>query len=104
MAPEPSQEKPIALELPSPPPPRSAEPLPVPMDLQFERAELSDSDNGRRCAACKQTIPAQYYHAAGQVGCPACADRIQAGQQAPPALSLVKSARYGGGAAFGGFI
>jgi hypothetical protein len=36
------------------------------------------------------------------VVCESCAQRIQSGQQAPPALSLARAALYGGGAALAG--
>lgn len=56
------------------------------------------------CVACKAGITEQYFHAQGQVVCPACAVRIEAFQQTPPAISLVKSAMYGSAAAFAGFL
>jgi len=82
---------------------------PNPQDLQFQHAEPLPSANapagsGKRCVACKQPIANTYYHAQGQVVCPLCADRIQSGQQAPPALSLARAALYGAGAALGGCL
>src|SRR5689334_11682679 len=83
-------------------------PVPAPANLQFQTAEpLSGSASlaaSQYCVACRAAIAAQYYHAQGQVVCPACAGRIQAGQQPPPPLSLVRAALYGGGAALGGCI
>jgi hypothetical protein len=38
------------------------------------------------------------------VVCPSCAQRIQSGQQAAPAVSLMRAALYGGGAALGGCL
>ena len=78
---------------------------PVPGDLQFERAEPlpgPDAASGPQCVACKQAIAKTYYHAQGMMVCESCAQRIQSGQQAPPALSLARAALYGGGAALAG--
>ena len=82
---------------------------PSPQDLQFQHAEplaetsvASGSSSSRTCVACKQPCGDTYYHAQGQVVCPPCAYRIQNGQQAPPPLSLIRAALYGGGAALGG--
>jgi hypothetical protein len=81
---------------------------PIPQDLQFERAEpLPEnipSPNARRCVVCKSGIGPSYFHAQGQVVCPACAEKIQAGQQAPPAVSLGRAVLYGLGAALAGAI
>ena len=73
-------------------------------DLQFQSAEPIAGQAGSqiavtRCAACKQPVIGQYFHAAGQVVCPGCALRIQSGQQAPPAISLLPAVLYGAGAA-----
>ena len=77
---------------------------PLPHDLQFEHAEplpgeTAPAPSGRSCVACKQPIAHTYYHAQGQVVCPSCAERIQSGQQAAPALSLARAALYGAGLA-----
>ncbi len=82
---------------------------PAPHELQFEHAEVlptegASSPFGRLCVACKQPTGATYFHAQGQVVCPGCATRIQAGQQAPPPLSLARALLYGAGAALGGCI
>ncbi len=82
---------------------------PLPQDLQFEHAEpLPSADapatSGKGCVACKRPIAGTYYHAQGQVVCPSCADRIQSGQQAPPALSLARAALYGAGAGLAGAL
>ena len=77
----------------------------APQNLQFERAEpLPDAAdaNAQRCIPCTAPIGATYFHAQGQVVCPACAERIQSGQQAPPALSLGRATLYGIGAALAG--
>jgi uncharacterized paraquat-inducible protein A len=89
------------------PPPQG--PLPAPTELQFQRAEPVAAENAlqistQRCVACQQLITGPYYHAQGQVVCPTCAERIQSGQQAPPAISLVRGVLYGAGAALGGCI
>jgi hypothetical protein len=73
--------------------------LPATTDLQFEKAEFTaDSAGSQQCVACKRSFSGAYYHAQGHVVCPACAERIQSGQQAPPALSLARAALYGCGA------
>ena len=73
-------------------------------DLQFQRAEPLTASGAaiRRCAACQQIVPDKYYHAQGQVVCPTCAERIKAGQQAPPTSSLFRAFLYGLGAAVAG--
>ena len=81
---------------------------PSPQDLQFQHAEPvaeaagADGSSARNCVVCKQPAGDTYYHAQGQIVCPLCAQRIQTGQQAPPALSLMRAALYGGVAALGG--
>jgi hypothetical protein len=85
------------------------EQLPPVEELQFRRAQpLATGTEGtsadRSCIACKQPIADDYYHAQGQVVCPLCAERIQTGQQRPPSISLIRSALYGGAAAFAGFV
>jgi len=82
-------------------------PGPSPQDLQFQHAEpiaeaTSSEGSASACVACKQPIGDTYYHAQGHVLCPPCAERLQAGQQAVPALSLMRAALYGGGAALAG--
>jgi hypothetical protein len=90
------------------PPEDEARPIPAAEQLQFRRAEpigaATPTAEVRRCVACQQVIPGQYFHAQGQVVCPSCAARIQAGQQAPPRLSLVRAALYGGAAALAGSV
>ena len=82
-------------------------PGPSPQDLQFQHAEpiaeaTSSEGSAPACVACKQPIGDTYYDAQGQVVCPPCAERIQAGRQAAPAHSLMRAALYGGAAALGG--
>ena len=84
-------------------------PGPVFRDLQFQHAEPLPAEgtadaNAQRCVVCKQPIGATYFHAQGQVVCPGCAERIQSGQQAPPAISLGAAALYGAAAALAGCI
>lgn len=76
---------------------------PVPVEqLQFRQAEIAGATPSRRCVACKSPIAGAWFQAAGRDVCPNCAARIQSGQQAPPAHSLLKAALYGGGAALAG--
>jgi hypothetical protein len=84
-------------------------PPPSPQDLQFQHAEPiaeagSSEGSAAACVVCKQPAGGTYYQAQGQVVCPQCAERIQAGQQAVPAFSLMRAALYGGAAALGGCI
>ena len=69
-------------------------------ELQFQRAEAIVSREV--CVVCKNSILATYFHVGGNVVCSNCTARIEAGQQAPPAISLAKAALYGGGAALAG--
>ncbi len=63
---------------------------PLSADLQFQHAEpLSANSAGPQCAVCKMAVIKTYYHAQGAVVCETCAQRIQSGQQAPPAVSLL---------------
>jgi len=79
---------------------------PLPHDLQFQQAEPAEAIDPQapRCVVCKSPIGATYFHASGQVVCPGCADRIQSGQQKPPAISLGRAALYGAGAGLAGCI
>jgi hypothetical protein len=83
-------------------------PPPSPQDLQFQHAEpiveASSSDgSAQACVVCKQPVGGSYYQAQGQqVVCPLCAERIRAGLQAAPGISLMRAALYGGGAALAG--
>src|ERR1039457_2537772 len=82
-------------------------PPPSPQDLQFQHAEPiaeanSSEGSARACVVCKQPVGDTYYHAQGQVVCPLCAERIRAGLQVAPAMSLMRAALYGGGAALAG--
>ena len=80
-------------------------PPPAPHELQFQHAELISEvmpASGPVCVVCKRPVGATYFHAQGQTVCPDCAQRIESGQQAPPAISLARAALYGGGAALAG--
>lgn len=97
-----SPEPPISLGLTAPP---AAAPLPAVDDLQFQRAEpLEGESTVRRCAACKQPFADTFYQVGGHDVCPACAERIGKGQEAPPHTSLVRAGLYGGGAALAGCV
>src|ERR1039457_5182235 len=79
-------------------------PPPSPHELQFQHAEpIAEVGAGLACVVCKQPVGGSYYQAQGQqVVCPLCAGRIQDGLQAAPAISLMRAALYGGGAALAG--
>src|ERR1035441_4445461 len=79
-------------------------PPPSPHELQFQHAEpIAEVSAGLVCVVCKQPVVGSYYHAQGQQTlCVLCAERIRAGLQAAPAISLVRAALYGGGAALAG--
>jgi hypothetical protein len=81
---------------------------PAPQNLQFEHAETlpesATDPNAPRCVLCKNAIGSTYFHAQGHVVCPGCAERIQSGQQKPPATSLGRAALYGLGAAVAGTV
>jgi hypothetical protein len=81
-------------------------PEPAPHELQFQHAEpIAEASTGLFCVACKQPVGGTYYQAQGQqVVCPLCAERIRASQQAAPAISLMRAALYGGGAALAGCV
>jgi hypothetical protein len=101
-------EPPISLGLNQPPAGSATAPTVIrPEDLQFEQAIPIGTPIARPvtfCAACKSAIAGQYFHAQGLPVCPLCARKIEIGQQAPPAVSLLRAALYGGGAAFAGFL
>src|ERR1700729_532892 len=87
---------PASDELPlNAPAPASAAP-PV-EQLQFRRAEPIASP-AQHCVGCQGPIAESYYHASGRVVCPACAARVQQGQQQPPAHSFPRALLFGGAA------
>lgn len=73
---------------------------PIAQELQFQHAEPLSI--GQSCVVCKHSIGNAYFQARGQVICPLCAERIQSGQQAPPAASLPRAILCGMGAALAG--
>jgi hypothetical protein len=79
-------------------------PPPSPHELQFQHAEpIAEVGAGLVCVICKQPVVGSYYQAQGQQTlCVLCAERMRAGMQAAPAMSLVRAALYGGGAALAG--
>lgn len=84
--------------------PESEDPV-APEDLQFRKVEpVEEPDRRLRCAACSRSIDDEYFHAQGQVVCPECAANIEAGQQAPPPVSMATAVFYGLLAAIAGLI
>ena len=79
-------------------------PPPSPHELQFQHAEpIAEVGAGLVCVVFKQPVVGSYYQAQGQQTlCVLCAERMRAGMQAAPAMSLVRAALYGGGAALAG--
>jgi hypothetical protein len=99
----PAPDEPISLPLNAPAPDSAAPPV---ERLQFRRAEpiaTSAASSAQRCVACQGPIAESYYHASGRVVCPACAARIQQGQQQPPAYSFPRALLFGGAAALAGW-
>jgi hypothetical protein len=85
------------------PEPEKSEPIPAAETLQFRKAEHGGAAaGGPKCVICARPIVDSYYHAQGQVVCPACAKAVEAGQNAPPVHTLAKSFAYGLGAALAG--
>lgn len=82
--------------------------VPAADQLQFDRAVPVSAEGAAsaasviRCVACQRIISDKYFHAKGQVVCPECVTRIEAGQQKPPTRSLARAALYGAGAAIAG--
>ena len=99
-------EPPISLGL-TPASAASSPPIVRPEELQFEHAiplPPPAAPPTHFCAACKSGITGQYFQAQGQPVCPDCARKIEAGQQAPPAVSLLRAGLYVAAAAFAGFL
>jgi hypothetical protein len=83
------------------------EQLPSVNDLQFRRAQHTDTPEAqaaRACAACKQLISGVYYQVQNHVICPPCAAKIQAGRQAQRPVPWVRFVIFGAGAAVAGSI
>jgi hypothetical protein len=74
-------------------------------DLQFQHAEFEKTKPAGVCAACSKEIQDCYYHVAGAVTCPACAERRRALQGKPRGGAVFwKAALYGTGAGIAGSI
>jgi hypothetical protein len=70
-----------------------------PEDLQFRKAEHArEVPAGPPCASCSKPTGDSYYQANGKVVCVPCGQAIEAGQNAPPPHTLLKSLLYGLGA------
>jgi hypothetical protein len=67
--------------------------------LQFQKAEFGGVRP--KCAACAALIDRTYFHFAGRLICPACADKVSARRARPENSSLARGLIYGGGAAIG---
>lgn len=83
------------------------EPLPSVSELQFRRAQPTDSTDApspKSCAACKQLIDGPYFQVQQHVICPACAAKIEAGKLAKKPIPWVRLVIYGAGAALAGSI
>ena len=65
--------------------------------LQFQKAEFADPRP--KCGACKSVIENSYYHLAGSVICPACAELVRARQGRPDRESVIRGLVFGLGAA-----
>ena len=65
--------------------------------LQFQKAEFAAGKS--QCVLCRATIEQTYFHLNGQVICPACAERAQAGQQRPNNTWVLRGLLYGAGMA-----
>jgi hypothetical protein len=98
----PAPDEPISVALNEPAPDSAATPV---KRLQFRRAEhipTPAASAAQRCVGCEAPIAESYYHASGRVVCPACAARIQQGQQQPPTYSFPRALLFGGAAALAG--
>lgn len=72
--------------------------------LQFQTA-VPDDPSVRHCSLCSQTIPTEYYHVAGAVACPRCAQTRLASQQWTGGWGeFGRAALFGIGAAFLGSL
>ena len=65
--------------------------------LQFQKAEFTDPRP--KCLACKSVIESSYFHLAGHVICPACAELVRGRQQRPPDALALRGVLFGLGAA-----
>jgi hypothetical protein len=66
--------------------------------LQFRKAEFAGG--GPQCAACKETIAAEYYRlSTGATVCPNCAAQVQQQLKAPSHAAFMRGILYGAGMA-----
>ena len=65
--------------------------------LQFQKAEFADPRP--KCVMCRAAIDQDYYHLAGQVICPACAEQARSTQHRPKGQWVMRGTLYGAGAA-----
>jgi hypothetical protein len=71
--------------------------------LQFETAELPDSESARPCGACKQPLRDSYFDVNGTVMCPSCKEQVLAQLQGGSGFARVlKAGLFGVGAAIAG--
>lgn len=71
--------------------------------LQFETAELPDSESARPCGACKQPLRDSYFDVNGMVMCPSCKEQVLAQLQGGSGFARVlKAGLFGVGAAIAG--
>jgi hypothetical protein len=91
----------IKLGLNQPAPTDSAPPAPE--TLQFRKADVDTA--ARRCTLCSEAIPGDYYHVAGAVTCPRCAEARQDAQQRRGGpVEFGRAALFGVGAAIAGSV
>jgi hypothetical protein len=80
-----------------------SDPLPAAETPQFRKAEHAvEAGAVRPVSSVRNASLITYFHAQGQVVCATCATTVQAGQNAPPAHTLLRSFFYGLGAAIAG--
>jgi hypothetical protein len=78
--------------------------LPAAETLQFRKVETEDAAQ-HRCALCARGFAGDYYHVAGAVTCPPCAQSRLAGQQLRGGWpELGRAALFGTGAAIAGSL
>jgi len=70
--------------------------------LQFDKVEFATAAQARSCASCTAAITEQYFEAAGQILCPACADRV--GGKAAGKGAFLRALGYGGAVALLGTL
>jgi hypothetical protein len=79
--------------------------LPAAETLQFRKVEVHDDTAQRRCTSCSQAIPGEYFHVAGAVACPGCAQaRLADRQRRGGWPEFVRAALFGLGAAIAGSL